>query len=208
MFYFVILFGYLIIIFYFVLSFTFYILNMPRRRTNNRRRTRPRRRMNLLPYEVTILATQTTPAIVNIVASDFNLPNNRPIGIVNYSITATASEPTSLQVTLLNGLEEVTATCLTIGQSRCFFRGRMPVVLPRTYTQPNIQIMRFNFTETPTSRCIITIRLNVRTYGVLSRPFSKVTSDGRLAEISPSDTQLYTEESFDSCDMPCATTKR
>lgn len=180
---------------------------MPRRR-NNRRRTRPRRRLNLLPYEVTILGNQSTPAITNIVSGDFNLPTNRPIGIMSYSITATAQEPSALQITLFNGLEEITAPCLTIGQNRCFYRGRMPVVLPRTYTRSDIKIMQLNFTEKLTSRCIITIRLNVRTYGVLSRPLSKVSSTGRLYaadEISPSpNINQQGEESYDSCDMPCA----
>lgn len=152
----------------------------PRRRNNRRGKPRGGRKRNLLPFEATFTYNQASSPIVYVRAQDFALPNNRPLGIVRYSVTACADDATALQITLLNGLEQVTQPTMTIGRSRCRFGGRMPVVLPRLYTDGAFQIMQFNFAAKIDSICVITIRLMCRTYGVAVRPFNIVSNDGFL----------------------------
>lgn len=150
----------------------------PRRRI--RRNRRPRMRRPLLPFEATFTYNQSTPAIVNLTSGDFSLPPNRPLGIVRYVITAASDDATAMQVTLFNGLETITMPTLTIGQSRCRFSGRMPVILPRAYTTTTIQIMRLNFAGKINSTAVFSIRLYCRMYGVEVKSFMTVGDDGFL----------------------------
>lgn len=152
---------------------------MAPRRRNNRRRPRARR-MNLLPFEATFTYTQASATTVVIRASDFGLSTNRPLGIARYTVSACSDDATALQITLLNGLEQVMQPTLTIGRNRCHFRGRMPIVLPRLYTDGAFQIMQFNFAAKINSTAVITVRLFCRTYGVVVRPFNIVDSSGFL----------------------------
>lgn len=180
---------------------------MTRRRIMRRRR-RTRRKGNLLPFEVTITYNQSTASIVNLTAGDFNLPNNRPLGIVSYSITATSDDACAMQVTFLNGLEEITQPAMVIGRNRCRFGGRMPVVLPRLYSTTTFQIMRLNFTSKIDSVVAITIKILARPYGVTSRTFATVDSLGNLvfsAQNRSSNNQFNREDSNDSYSMPDAT---
>lgn len=173
----------------------------PRRR--NRRRAR-RRRMNLLPFEVSFTYNQNSQPIVYVRAADFGLPSNRPLGIMRYTVTACADDATALQITLLNGLEQVTQPTMTIGRTRCRFGGRMPVVLPRLYNDGSFQIMQLNFAAKIDSICIVTIRLMARTYGVSVRPFNSVDQNGFLqsvnSEIRSSNNKINKEDFSDMSD--------
>lgn len=178
------------------------------RRRNMRRRRRYRRRGNLLPFEATFSYTQATAAVVNLTSSDFGLPNNRPVGIVSYSITATSDDACAMQVTFLNGLEEITQPAMVIGRDRCRFGGRMPVVLPRLYAVATFQIMRLNFTAKIDSTIVLTVRIMARPFGVASRTFLTVSPSGylvRAPENRSSNNVQNKEDSCDSYDMPDAT---
>lgn len=179
------------------------------RRRNIRRRRRPRMRSNLLPFEATFTYTQTTSSVVFLTAGNFALPTNRPLGIVSYSITATSDDACAMQVTFLNGLEEITQPAKVIGRNRCRFGGRMPIVLPRLYTSADFKIMQLNFTSKIDSITVVCVRIMTRPFGVTSRTFATVSPSGYLMynENRSSDNTIHKEDSFDSYDMPDALAK-
>lgn len=171
-----------------------------RQRRRIRRRNRPR---GLIPYECTFTYTLNSARIVYVTSADLGLDPSRPLALKSFSVSAATQSPTAVQISYANGLEVVTLPALVIGTNRCFYRGRMPIMLPRIY-DTSINIFTVNFTASLDSRVEMTFRVMARPFGVSNKSFgSIVNAKGDI--VSPLDVQPSAPSSvasaFDKIDL-------